>query len=111
MADGGVGLRGFAAGKTVFLGEELDVENAEAVELGEEEGGGIGCGTERVFGMGGDPIGEDTVGGGKVEVVEIKVALVEAGVGEWLGVETRRKKRQKEDGGDGGDSNDLSPLL
>jgi hypothetical protein len=69
----GWALSGFEA---VVVGEELDVENAEAIEFGENVGGGIGCGAEAVFGMGGRPLLEVGVGRGEIEVVEGVVAVV-----------------------------------
>jgi len=106
-ADGFVGGRALAAGEAVFVGEELDVEDAEAVELREEEGGGIGCGAERVVGMGGSPVFEDVVGAGEVEVVHVEVALVQAGVQERLG--GKRCAEHQEGGGEDAGETDREP--
>ena len=79
--DGGA-LAGFEA---VVVGEELDVEDVEAVELAEDVGGGVGGGAEGIFGMGGHPLLEVGVGGGEVEIVEGVVAVVERSAGEGCG--------------------------
>ncbi len=78
----GWALSGFEA---VVVGEELDVEDAEAIEFGEDVGGGVGGGAEGVFRVGGHPLLEVGVGGGEVEVVEGVVAVVKRGADEGGG--------------------------
>jgi hypothetical protein len=70
--DGGT----LAGGEAVVVGEELDVEDAEEVELGEEISGGVGGKAETIVGVGGHPLLEVSVCGGKIQVVHGVVAIV-----------------------------------
>ena len=92
----GVDVGALAGFEAIVVGEELDVENAEAVELGEDEGGGVGGWAEAVVGMGGHPLLEVAVGCGEVEIVEGVVAVVEWGAGEW-GAEREEMRGEKQD--------------
>src|ERR1700722_7824758 len=97
LFEGWVDRRPGAGGEAAVIGEELDVEDAKAIELGEYVGCGIGGGAKAVFGVRGHPPIEVCVGCGEVQVVEGVVALVKRGANEG-GI--RRKERgcqQKEE--------------
>jgi hypothetical protein len=79
LADGGIGSEAAAVVEAALVGEELDVNDVEAVKFAEEVGSGVGCGGERIIGMLVQVLLEDAVGGGEVDVVHVEVALVEAG--------------------------------
>ena len=101
--DGGAG----AGGEAVVVGEELDVEDAEAVKFCEDVGRGVGGGTEGVFGVSGHPLLEVVVGAGEVEVIEGVVALVEGSscqrcAGEQRGHQEKQKTHREESPGGGG---------
>ncbi len=99
LFEGGLDVGTLAGLEAVVVGEELDVEDTEAVELGEEKGGGVGGGAEAVFGMGGHPLLEVVVRAGEVEVVHGVVAIVERGAGERGGDgEGGRQEKDEEEG-------------
>ena len=77
LLDDGIDGGTLARGEAGVVGKELDVEDAEAVELSEDVGGCVGGGAEGIFGVGGDPLLEVGVGGSEVEIVEGVVAVVE----------------------------------
>ncbi|WP_433984726.1 hypothetical protein RBB78_09460 [Tunturiibacter empetritectus] len=97
------GSTGAGAGlEAVVVGEELDIEDAEGVELVEEVGGRVGGRAEAIVGMRAHPLAEVPVGDVEVEVVEGVVAVVERGAGEGCaeGEDGGCKKKQQEGSGE-----------
>jgi len=82
LLERGIDVGTLAGGKTVIVGEELDVEDAQEVELGKDVGCRIGGGTEAIVGMGCDPLLKVSVSCGEVQVVHGVVAVVEGGASE-----------------------------
>jgi hypothetical protein len=82
LLEGWVDGRALTGFEAVVVCEELDVEDAEAIEFGEDVGSGVRGRAEGIFGMVGDPLLKVGVGSGEVEVVEGVVAVVERSAGE-----------------------------
>src|SRR6202020_2663870 len=88
--------------EAALVGEELHVDDVEAVKFTEEPGGGVGDRAHGVSGVGGHPLLEFEVGVEKLEVVHVVVALVDevATEGRGSGRQNRLqhwKQKQKED--------------
>src|ERR1700733_5436201 len=76
LFEGWVHRRPGAGGEAAVIGEQLDVEAAKAIELGEYICCGIGGGAKTVFRVRGHPLIEVCMGCGEVQVVEGVVAVV-----------------------------------